>query len=52
MNQLYIQIYIYPLTLFRFFSHRSHLSVFSKVPCAIQQVLISNSLFINEETEA
>ena len=39
-------IYIYPLFLlffffFRFFSHIGHYRVLSRVPCAIQQVLIS-----------
>ena len=38
MNQLYVDIY--PLS-FRFFSHIGYYRVLSRVPCAIQQVLIS-----------
>ena len=37
VTQLYI--YIYPL-FFRFYSHMCHYRVLSRVPCAIQQVLI------------
>ena len=48
----HINIHISTLSFFRFFSHISHHRVLSKVPCAIRQVLVSNSLFINEETEA
>ena len=42
VNQLYI--YIYPL-FFRLFSHTHHYRVLSRVPCAIQQVLIRSFLF-------
>ena len=49
MNQLYI--YIYPL-FFRFFSHIGHYTVLSRVPCAIQKVLIIyfiyNSVYMGE----
>ena len=44
VNQLYR--YIYPL-FFRFFSHIGHYRVLSRVPCAIQQVLISYLFFFN-----
>ena len=37
--------YIYPL-FFRFFSHIGHYRVLSRVPCAIQQVLISYLCFL------
>ena len=45
VNQLYI--YIYPLC-FRFFSHIGHYRVLSRVPCAIQQVLISYLFYIQQ----
>ena len=43
MNQLYIYIY---LLFFKFFSHVDHYRVLSRVPCAMQWVLISY-LFYN-----
>ena len=43
MNQVYI--YVYPLFIL-FFSHIGHYRVLSRVPCAIQQVLISNLFYI------
>ena len=47
VNQLYI--YRYPVFLFlRFFSHIGHYRVLSRVPCAIQQVLISYLLYIQQ----
>ena len=46
VNQLYIYIYIYPLFFFRFFSHIDHYRVLGRVPCAIQQVLISYLFYI------
>ena len=45
MNQLYI--HIYPL-FFRFFSHIGHYRVLSRVPCAIEQLLISYLLYIQQ----
>ena len=45
VNQL--NIYIYPL-FFRFFSHIGHYRVLSRVPCAIQQVLISYLFYIQQ----
>ena len=45
VNQLYI--YIYPL-FFRFFSHIGHQTVLSRVPCAMQQVLISYLFYIQQ----
>ena len=48
VNQLYI--YIYPLFFFflRFFSHICHYRLLSRVPCAIQQVLISYLFYIQQ----
>ena len=43
VNQLYI--YIYPL-FFRFFSHLGHYRVLSRVPCAVQQILMSYLFYI------
>ena len=45
VDQSYIYIYIYPL-FFRFFSRMDHYRVLSRVPCAIQVVLISYLLYI------
>ena len=45
VNQLHT--YIYPLFL-RFFSHTGHYRVLSRVPCAIQQVLISYLFYIQQ----
>ena len=45
VNQLYI--YVYPL-FFRFFSHIGHHRILSRVPCAIQQVLISCLFYIQQ----
>ena len=45
VNQLYI--YIYPL-FFRFSSQVGHYRVLSRVPCAIQQVLISYIFYIQQ----
>ena len=42
-----IYIYIYPL-FFRFFSYTGHYRVLSRVPCAIQQVLISYLFYIQQ----
>ena len=41
------QLYIYPL-FFSFFSHIGHQRVLSRVPCAIQQVLISYQFYIQQ----
>ena len=49
---IHINRHISTLSVFRFFSRISHHRVLSKVPCALRQVLISNSLFNNEETES
>ena len=45
VNRLYV--YIYPL-FFRFFSHIGHYRVLSRVPCAIQQVLICYLFYIQQ----
>ena len=45
VNQLYI--YVYPL-FFRFFSHVGNYRALSRVPCAIQQVLISCLFYIQQ----
>ena len=43
VTQLYI--YMYPL-FFRFFSHIGHYRILGRVPCAVQQVLISYLFYI------
>ena len=45
VNQLYI--YMYPL-FFRFYSHIGHYRVLSRVPSAIQQILISYLFYIQQ----
>ena len=42
-----LHIYIYPL-FFRFFSHIGHYRVLSRVPCAIQQVLVSYLFYVKQ----
>ena len=45
VNQLYV--YIYPL-FFRFFSHVVYYRILSRVPCAIQQVLVDYLFYIQQ----
>ena len=45
VNLLYI--HIYPL-FFRFYSHIGHYRVLSRVPCAVQQILISYLFYIQQ----
>ena len=43
VDQLYT--YIYPL-FFRFFSHKGHFRVLSRIPCATQQVLVGYLFYV------
>ena len=48
---LYTHIYVSPLC-FRSFSHMSHFRILSRVPCAIQQVLISYLFYVQQYDRA